>query len=169
MRVIVDGYNFCFRNQGRAPWRGCRTLEEQRAATERLLRHYAESTQSQVTVVFDSRHPLPGLPPKETRGRLTVLYSTPSADDQTVDILKQTRAPAEVLVVTSDRGLAERTRRFGARSMTSEDFVEYLDGKLTPPADHPADEPRGKYHGLSKEEADFWLDVFGDIDDEEEA
>jgi predicted RNA-binding protein with PIN domain len=110
--VIVDGNNVI----GSRPdgwWR------DRAGATRRLvaaLQRRAATSEDRIAVVLDGA-PLPDVPEGVHRGVL-VAYATRSgrdaADDRIVREVTSDADPASLVVVTSDRGLAERVRSLGA-------------------------------------------------------
>jgi nicotinate-nucleotide adenylyltransferase len=112
-RLIVDGNNVI----GSRPdgwWR------DRDGAARRLiasLQEYARRSGDRVSVVLDGR-PLVGVPEGVHDGVL-VAYATRSgrdaADDRIVEEVERDRDPASLVVVTSDRALADRVRACGAR------------------------------------------------------
>jgi predicted RNA-binding protein with PIN domain len=111
-RLIVDGNNVV----GSTPdgwWR------DRAGAARRLialLQDLARVDGDRICVVFDGR-PLPDVPEGVHRGVL-VAYATragrDAADDRIVDEVAGDRDPASLVLVTSDRVLAERVRTLGA-------------------------------------------------------
>jgi len=130
-RLIVDGNNVI----GSRPdgwWR------DRPGASRRLvaaLQRLAAATGDRIAVVLDGR-PLPDLPEGVHRGVL-VAYATRSgrdaADDRITAEVEQDHDPAALVVVTSDRGLAERVRAAGAtvesagRLLDRIDHLDHLD------------------------------------------
>ncbi|MDQ1510353.1 MAG: nicotinate-nucleotide adenylyltransferase [Actinomycetota bacterium] len=112
-RLIVDGNNVI----GSRPdgwWR------DRSGAARRLvvaLQALARRSGDQISVVLDGR-PLADLPEGIHDGVL-VAYATrggrDAADDRIVAEVERDREPASLVVVTSDRALAERVRALGAR------------------------------------------------------
>ncbi len=110
--MIVDGNNVI----GSRPdgwWR------DRPGAARRLitaLQTLARRSGDRISVVLDGR-PLPDIPEGVHDGVL-VAYATragrDAADDRIVAEVEQDREPATLVVVTSDRGLAERVRALGA-------------------------------------------------------
>jgi predicted RNA-binding protein with PIN domain len=111
-RVIVDGNNVI----GSRPdgwWR------DRPGAARRLvaaLQTLATGGSDRIAVVLDGR-PLSDVPEGVHQGVL-VAYATragrDAADDRIVEEVERDRDPASLVVVTSDRGLAERVRALGA-------------------------------------------------------
>jgi nicotinic acid mononucleotide adenylyltransferase/predicted RNA-binding protein with PIN domain len=112
-RIIVDGNNVI----GSRPdgwWR------DREGASRRLveeLQALALRTGDRIAVVLDGR-PLAGLP-EGVHERVLVAYARRAgrnaADDRIVEEVARDRDPSALIVVTSDRALAERVRTHGAR------------------------------------------------------
>ena len=111
-RLMVDGNNVI----GSRPdgwWR------DRPGAARRLvmsLQALARESNDRISVVLDGR-PLADLPEGVHNGVL-VAYATRSgrdaADDRIAEEVARDRDPASLVVITSDRGLAERVRTTGA-------------------------------------------------------
>jgi len=111
-RVIVDGNNVI----GSRPdgwWR------DREGASRRLieqLQALARRTGDRIAVVLDGR-PLEGLP-EGTHDRVLVAYARRggrnAADDRIVEEVAADTDPASLVIVTSDRELAQRVRNLGA-------------------------------------------------------
>jgi predicted RNA-binding protein with PIN domain len=124
-RLIVDGNNVI----GSRPdgwWR------DRRGASRRLvasLQAIARTSDDKISVVLDGR-PLPDLPEGVHDGVL-VAYATrggrDAADDRIADEVARDRDPASLVVVTSDRGLAERVRAAGATAEGAGSLLARID------------------------------------------
>jgi len=111
-RLIVDGNNVI----GSRPdgwWR------DRAGAARRLiasLQRLAAASGDRIAVVLDGR-PLPDVP-EGVHGGVLVAYAMrggrDAADDRITAEVAGDRDPASLVVVTSDRGLAERVRKLGA-------------------------------------------------------
>lgn len=122
MRLVVDGNNVI--GAAVAAW-----WRNPPAAVRKLLerlRCYAAATGAPIDLVLDL--PQADLPAGEYDG-VTVRYATrrgrDAADDEIV-VLLDTQAGAPVEVVTSDRALATRARRLGARVTGAGKFLALL-------------------------------------------
>jgi predicted RNA-binding protein with PIN domain len=111
-RLIVDGNNVI----GSVPdgwWR------DRAGAARRLLaslQDLARTGGDRICVVFDGR-PLPDVPEGVHRGVLVAYATRPgrdAADDRIVGEVAADRDPSSLVLVTSDRALAERVRALGA-------------------------------------------------------
>jgi predicted RNA-binding protein with PIN domain len=111
-RLMVDGMNVI----GSRPdgwWR------DRDGAVRRLLgdlQGLARSESASVTLVLDGR-PLPDVPEGAHDG-VEVIYARRAgrnaADDRIVELVRDLDERAEVIVITSDRALAEQVRDLGA-------------------------------------------------------
>jgi predicted RNA-binding protein with PIN domain len=118
--LVVDGYNVTKRGYGELD------LEQQRSRLVKGLSGIAAQTGAEVTVVFDGADRVPGLP-GPPRG-LRVLFSRKG---QTADELIRVLVRAEpdgraVVVVSSDREVAEGVRRAGAYPLPADALLRRL-------------------------------------------
>lgn len=124
MHLIVDGYNVTKRGYGRL------TLQAQR---ERLLSGLGSlagrNPESELTVVFDATavvaRPIGVAMPRGVR----VLFSRPGqlADEEIVRLVRMEPEGRPVVVVTSDREVAENCVAAGARAVPSAALLARLD------------------------------------------
>lgn len=110
--LIVDGYNVSKTGYPDL------TLAQQRDRLVRSLAALAARTSAEVTVVFDGA--AVAVPAGPARG-VRVLFSPPGviADDVIRDLAAAEPAGRVVVVVSSDREVADRVRRLGARTAGS--------------------------------------------------
>jgi len=130
-RLIVDGNNVI----GSRPdgwWR------DRTGAARRLvaaLQQLAAATGDRIAVVLDGR-PLPDIPEGVHEGVL-VAYATragrDAADDRIVEEVARDRDPASLVVVTSDRKLADRVRATGATVESAGRLLHRFDHLDRPP------------------------------------
>jgi hypothetical protein len=110
--LIVDGYNVSKTGYPEL------TLAQQRDRLVRSLAALAARTSAEVTVVFDGAGV--AVPPAPARG-VRVLFSPPGviADDVIRNLAAAEPFGRVVVVVSSDREVADRVRRLGARTAGS--------------------------------------------------
>jgi predicted RNA-binding protein with PIN domain len=118
--LLVDGYNVTKRGYGELD------LERQRGRLVKRLSGIAAQTGAEVTVVFDGAERVPGLP-APPRG-MRVLFSRKG---QTADELIRSLVRAEpdgrpVIVVSSDREVADGVRRAGAYPLPADALLRRL-------------------------------------------
>ena len=160
--IIVDAYNMIHRVKD------LRTvleqnLEQSRVALLNRLAAYKQKKNIRVTVVFDGKSV--GLESTGRKAGIDILFSRSPQDADTVikNMVQKSRHRRSVLVVSSDRSVADYARTLGAESMKSEIFFQRF---LSTPPSHPLEE---KYdRRLSQEEIQEWLDIFNADSDSEE-
>jgi hypothetical protein len=88
-----------------------------------LLGRYADTGGSRFLVFFDGDDSDRTLPPRGVRVR----YSAPlSTDDAILQAAEGSKCPAELIIVTNDRGLAAQCRCAGAKAMDWRQFTEKM-------------------------------------------
>jgi hypothetical protein len=119
--LIVDGYNVS--KTGFAEL----SLADQRERLVRQLSALASRTSAEVTVVFDGAAVTTTRP--FARG-VRVLFSAPGiqADDVIADLVRAEPAGRPVVVISSDRRVADHAVRTGARAAPSSVFLALLSG-----------------------------------------
>jgi predicted RNA-binding protein with PIN domain len=111
MPILIDGNNLLH---------SLPHEQARRSDVRRLVLDACRRERMRVTVVFDGPPP-PGAPSRELLGSVTVVYSESATADEVILRHVATGASArEWVVVTDDRGLAQRVRQRGAgvRSVT---------------------------------------------------
>jgi hypothetical protein len=119
--LIVDGYNVSKTGFGEL------SLADQRERLVRQLSALAARTSAEVTVVFDGAAVTTTRP--FARG-VRVLFSAPgiAADDVIADLVRAEPAGRPVVVVSSDRRVADHAVRTGARAAPSSVFLGLVGG-----------------------------------------
>ena len=117
--VLVDGYNVA-----RSAWAGL-APEVERTRIIALLEELGARSRGRIIVVFDGASHEAS--PAASR-RVTVRYSATgqTADDLLVDLLAGEPPAQPAVVVSSDRTVAADTRRHGALTLSSEEFLVAL-------------------------------------------
>ena len=128
VRYILDGYNIIKSSAGSMFAGG--TLEQQRMKffTWLLDCHPEGSAQNSVAVVFDGKSENPswygGYSEQVYHGLVIRFSEGTSADDVIEEMVTGDPRPAEVVVVSNDKGLHRRLGGTGARSISVESFLE---------------------------------------------
>jgi len=153
MSYLVDGHNML----GQIPGL---TLESpaDRQRLVRTLDGFARARRCRITVVFD------GDPPARWKeemqfGRVRVLHSGRgrSADDSILAAIRRSRAPGDIMLVTSDRALYERGRHLGAKALLGHKFRERI-ASAAGNAERSAEKP----DQVDRDEVDYFLRLFGE-------
>jgi predicted RNA-binding protein with PIN domain len=169
MPLIVDGYNVIF--AGRHPLR-YESGECERLRTELLerLEHYRNLTGEEITVVFDGGPSGAHLARHQWFGGLEVVFSDAEgdADEEIKRLVRESTGARDLRVVTDDRELAQGVRRLRARVSATGELLGKM-GRAEKRADAHADDadPACKFTGPAPHEVDDWVDLFGEVDEED--
>ena len=114
------------------------------------LSSYRRSGGGKFLVYFDGDDPSRSASPPG----VAVRYSAPvSTDEAILQRLREIRNPAEVIVVTNDRGLMSRCRNEGASVLTWSEFASKMQSRRP---------PRSKREGpADKIDVEDWIKYFG--------
>jgi predicted RNA-binding protein with PIN domain len=161
MAYLVDGNNVMAQRVGwhRDKGRARRELMDE-------LARFAEAKGARVAVVFD------GAPEKHFgdgssyRG-VRVFYAErgSDADERIKGLVEATRERRTLLVVTSDRALANYVRRCGAQVLRAGEFRRRMEQALSQAEDETE---ANAIVGLETEEVDGWMRYFGVGPEDEE-
>jgi len=170
MPLVVDGYNVIFAS-GRRPVR-YESGECERLRTELLerLEHYRNLTGEEITVVFDGGPGGAHLARHQWFGGLEVIFSDPEsdADEEIKRLVRDSTGARDLRIVTDDRELTQYVRRLGARVSSSGELLRKMEqprkrgDALTEEAD-----PACKFTGPAPHEVDDWVELFGELDEED--
>ena len=163
--LIIDGYNL-LHAAGMARRRyGPGDLERCRGRLLNFLKRHLETAERRdAQIVFDA-----GKAPGDARRQATeygmsVLYSDPGEDADTVieELIRHHSAPRQVIVISSDHRLQRAAKRRRTGFLDSEDFVDKLRRRGT--VDDIAEPNRPDDEAETPEiDTQEWLDIFGEI------
>jgi predicted RNA-binding protein with PIN domain len=164
MPLVIDGYNLLHAVGMMGPNLGHGELEKSRLALVRFLAESLEPGElAQTTVVFDSVHAPPGLPPVLSTRGLTVRFAVgyESADALIEELIRAEPAPRRLEVVSSDHRIQRAARRRKAAAVASEEWYEAAVARRRsrPRAAPPV--PARPEVPLVEEEVAYWLGQFG--------
>lgn len=139
MRYLVDGYNFVFRL-------GLKRKFSLQALREEFIKTFSECVEElhlHVALVFDGKDMPAG---SYTRGNwrdIDIVYTHHglSADAYIIDQVENSQSPQSIIVVSSDRELADKARMNGSSVMSIEEFMQFLlkkDRKKHPVQEKPS-------------------------------
>ncbi len=128
MHIIIDGYNLIRQSDTLRRYERF-SLEEGRRALIHFMALYKRHKEHKVTVVFDGWE---GGPAEEERDRqegVDIIYSR--RGEKADDVVKRMvqRVGEEIVVVTSDRDIADFVSRRGVTAISSQDFERHV-GRL---------------------------------------
>ena len=118
--LIVDGYNVT--KKGFADI----SLEQQRSRLVNGLGGLAAQTRVEVTAVFDGAERVVGLPPAPRGVRVLFSKKGETADDLIRRLVRAEPAGRPVVVISSDKEVADGVRRHGAYPLGSDALLRRL-------------------------------------------
>jgi predicted RNA-binding protein with PIN domain len=118
--LLVDGYNVTKTGYGEL------SLEHQRSRLITGLGGIAAQTGAEVTVVFDGAERIVGLPPAPRGVRVLFSKKGETADDLIRRLVRAEPAGRPVVVISSDREVADGVRRHGAYPLGSSALLRRL-------------------------------------------
>ncbi|ADD44519.1 protein of unknown function DUF901 [Stackebrandtia nassauensis DSM 44728] len=118
--LIVDGYNVTLGGYGDIP------LEQQRIRLVRGLSGIAAQTGAEVTVVFDGSHHMVGLPTPPRGVRVLFSRKGQTADEVIRALTRAEPNGRPVIVISSDREVADGVRRHGAYPLSAKTLLRRL-------------------------------------------
>ena len=162
MTLFVDGYNLAFRAGF--------DRKQTEAAREKVLSLLAKfkSLRSERVVVFFDGGPEAAHLPRFQRLRGMEIFFSEAHSDADSDIkaaVSHESDPRAVRVITSDAAIRRFVEHYGATVTDSGTFLQEVQDVLKESA-LPEDEPIEKYEGGANEDADYWMKVFGDEDED---
>jgi predicted RNA-binding protein with PIN domain len=170
LSLIIDGYNVIFaavRHPLRYDSHECERLRT--GLLERLER-YRASTGEEITVVFDGGPSGAHLARLQRFGGLRVVFSDPEsdADSEIKGLVRESTGGRDLRVVSDDRELLSCVKRFRARVSSAGELLARME-RYEKRAGEEAGraEPSFKFEGPAPYEVDDWVDVFGEVDEED--
>jgi len=120
VHLIVDGYNVTKRGYPEI------SLEQQRTRLITALGGLAAQTRVEVTCVFDGAEKVHGLPPNPRGVRVLFSRKGETADELVRRLVRAEPAGRPVVVISSDREVADGVRRHGAYPMAADSLLRRL-------------------------------------------
>ncbi|HDZ10812.1 MAG TPA: hypothetical protein ENH53_01260 [Bacteroidetes bacterium] len=152
--IIIDAYNLIHRAKDLRDILQ-ENLEHSREALLLRLETYRQKKKVQITVVFDGDSV--GVHPAQNRSGLHVVFSRfpQKADPIIKNMVRRSKNRRSILVVSSDRSVADYARSMGAKSMAAEEFYQrFLIFERVNPLSEKYD------RNLSEAEVKNWMDIF---------
>jgi len=120
VHLVVDGYNVTKRGFGDV------SLEQQRSRLVNGLGGIAAQSGAEVTVVFDGAEKMVGLPGVPRGVRVLFSRKGQTADELIRQLVRAEPAGRAVVVISSDREVADGVRRHGAYPLSSDTLLRRL-------------------------------------------
>jgi len=127
VHYLVDGYNFFFRLR-----EDIFPLEDARNSFIHELSSALLEIDTKASLVFDSgKDTILDVASKSHFGKIDVVFTPKgvSADDYIIELVEIERHPGSITVVSSDKGVLARSVSLGARTMSVEKFVAFVQRK----------------------------------------
>lgn len=168
MKVYVDGNSVLdyLAAKGDPAFAGGQS-EKDRQELARWLARYARVQGCEVVLVFDENPFGRTLPPFEHYGKTKVI-NTPPGESARAEIAGPANSDAEserTYVVTDDGKLRRGVENGGARVYSPGKFFAKARTLMRGDGKTATEEPDEKYTGVSEEEVDFWLQIYGEDED----
>ena len=126
MHIVIDGYNLIRQSDHLRPF-DKRSLEAGRNALLQLLAPYRKGKQHAITVVFDAWDGGGPLEERDTHAGISIVYSRRGKTaDEVIKEMVGRRGGEELLVVTSDRDVADHAVHRGATAISSPEFEKVI-------------------------------------------
>jgi predicted RNA-binding protein with PIN domain len=157
---LIDGYNLIKRSSTLAQ----KSLEDGRQSLISFIEHQRPqgSERNQVTVVFDGKPGMYGLPVATETSIIFTEYE--SADDKIKAIVEDAANKKEIVVVTDDKDLYLYVRKLGAKVMSNAEFVAKGGDRRAPKGKPSKASEKTKVisstfeHSINQEFEKIWID-----------
>lgn len=171
MDIIVDGYNVIFKiSELGANTKKC-DIEALRNKFLSILTQYKEKRRHKLVVVFDGKGS--SVSYKSKISGISVVFPEPGldADEEIKRMVRNSKRPREIIVVTSDREIKRFVEKYGCKVMGALEFYRDITKKIhrRTAGGHGRKtiirhegEPMSKYTGPTRSETQYWLKVFSD-------
>lgn len=122
MNIIIDGYNLL-----KALYAS--SLEEDIDEFLKIIEDYRQDKKCKITVIFDGYNNYSLKENEKKFGGTRVIYTSRDikADKKIIDLAKQ--AGKGVIVISSDNFVRNNVERYGAVTISSQDFIENIFGE----------------------------------------
>lgn len=143
MHIIIDGYNLIRQSDSLRRYERF-SLEEGRKALIRFTAGYRKHRGHKMTVVFDGWENGPAGEERDRQEGIDIIYSR--RGEKADDVIKRLveKIGEEIVVVTSDRDIADFVGRRGGTSISSREFEE-LTRRLKTGLPDPPSYTEGRY------------------------
>jgi len=145
MRIIIDGYNMIRQSDSLRRYERF-SLEAGRNALIQKVALYKKRKGHRVTIVFDGWESGPATEERDRQEGVDIIYSR--RGEKADDVIKRmvAKREEEMVIVTSDRDIADYVRHRGGTAVSSQEFETLADRPVT-------DKPES-YHRLEPDSRD---------------
>ncbi len=164
MAYLIDGMNLTYKFPDLEGLMYGGELNRARSLLLERLSQFHHIKKATIRVVYDGKKKISDSTRSEKVGPIQVYYSQDlSADHLIKEFIKKDPNPPMSTVVTSDKEILFFVKRFRAKTMTSEEFSEYLTATLIEYRTWKERKEREESEinpRLSEEELSFWQELF---------
>jgi predicted RNA-binding protein with PIN domain len=173
MRWLIDGYNVMHAGGRLGPKLGREGFRRaRRGFLDELAQALGPSVAADTSVVFDASVPPGDFAPTSIYRGLAVLFALgdESADARIELMIGEHSNPKTLTVVSSDNRIRLAATRRRARSVSAEKFWELIDTLKEARGRREPEQAKGRASGAgrnalnSPDEASYWMEVFGALD-----
>jgi len=149
MTYLIDGYNLI----GAMSYISLSDPDKESKLTS-LLNDSPLLKKHKATVIFDGKGDLATTETRLKIGKITVIYTenTSTADDLIKDKLHMAQ-PNNIILVSSDRELINRAKKYKIKSVSSPDFIKIITQVGSKSTSAPSEKP-------SNPDTDYWINQF---------
>jgi predicted RNA-binding protein with PIN domain len=128
MHYLVDAYNLLFRTLKKGG-----PLEKSRQSLIEELNEIVSELNLHVSLVFDGAEEYLPLPSRRHFNAIEIVYTSKhqTADEYIAEEVVLSPSPAQFIVVTNDRELSRRCHQHRAKTLTIDEFLNFLSKKKT--------------------------------------
>ncbi len=127
MPILIDGFNLIYKFPDLEELMYYSQLDRARDGLLTKMKEFQKIKKSTIRLVFDGRKGTAGTATSERSGSIDIYYSLDySADYLIKQFIKKDLNPKMTTVVTSDKDILFYVTRFGAKTMQSEKFADYV-------------------------------------------
>lgn len=127
MPLLIDGFNLIYKFPDLEELMYYSQLDRARDGLLAKMKEYQKIKKSTIRIVFDGTKGSSGTTTNERSGSIDIYYSLDySADYLIKQFIKKDPNPKMTTVVTSDKDILFYVNRYGAKTMQSEKFADYV-------------------------------------------
>ena len=129
-------------------------LEFVRSKFNMIIKNYYNGKNVNYKIVYDGQ-PFIYSETQKQNSKISFSRNPEKADDLIIKFLGKQPSTRDWTVITSDRYLIHRAKNIGARTLSTESFIQKINKNLTEKKDSGKTDPQVK-----KEDISYWLDKF---------
>jgi predicted RNA-binding protein with PIN domain len=156
-KIIIDGWNVAWKIPEISKYIP-ENLTQARTLLNHRIKSYYQLKNVILKIIYDGKAGI--IQHNNSNKKVDIRFSKDpeKADHLIIKFLKRETKPSDWTVVTSDRELSTRVKNAGSHVISTESYLMRL--KLM--AQDSKEDPKKNNPTLSKDELDYWLDIFKD-------